>query len=174
MNNDENADPREQFGFRLGRLARRWRARLDEKMRPHGLTQARWVVMLQLSRGGDGFQQKALAGFVGIEGPTLVHILDKLEKRALIERRQDKADRRGKTVHLTAEGWRMIEVIDAVAAEVRHEHLADISDGDLAHCLSVLERIEQRTMAAAADHDAKDTAERNVAAKLKFGTAESD
>ena len=41
-------------------------------MRPHGLTQARWVVMIHLRRGGNGFKQKALAKFVGIEGPTLV------------------------------------------------------------------------------------------------------
>ena len=97
--NGEIVDVREQFGFRLGRLARQWRARLDEKMRPHGLTQARWVVLMHLQRGADGQLQKALAGFVGIEGPTLVHILDKLEKQSLIERRQDEADRRGKTVH---------------------------------------------------------------------------
>ncbi|MBT7756550.1 MAG: MarR family transcriptional regulator, partial [Rhodospirillaceae bacterium] len=69
----ENLDPRDQFGFRLGRMSRLWRSWLDEKMRPHGLTQARWVVMMHLNRGADGFQQKALANFIGIEGPTLVH-----------------------------------------------------------------------------------------------------
>ena len=79
MPDNEKFDPRDQFGFRLGRLARFWRARLDEKMRPHGLTQARWVVMVHLRRGGNGFKQKDLADFVGIEGPTLVHILDNLE-----------------------------------------------------------------------------------------------
>ena len=76
MPDNDKFDPRDQFGFRLGRLARFWRARLDEKMRPHGLTQARWVVMVHLRRGGNGFKQKELADFVGIEGPTLVHILD--------------------------------------------------------------------------------------------------
>ena len=79
MPDNDKFDPRDQFGFRLGRLARFWRARLDEKMRPHGLTQARWVVMVHLRRGGNGFKQKDLADFVGIEGPTLVHILDNLE-----------------------------------------------------------------------------------------------
>ena len=51
MPDNDKFDPRDQFGFRLGRLARFWRARLDEKMRPHGLTQARWVVMVHLRRG---------------------------------------------------------------------------------------------------------------------------
>ena len=137
MLDSDDLDPREQFGFRLHRLARSWRSHLDEKMRPHGLTQARWAVMMHLRRGGDGFQQKTLASFVGIEGPTLVHILDKLEKQALIERRQDTVDRRGKTVHLTAEGLQILEVLDGVAADVRHVHLADISDEDLSHCFPV-------------------------------------
>ena len=149
MIDGENDDPRDQFGYRLSRLARSWRSRLDEKMRPHGLTQARWIVMMHLRRGGDGFQQKALANFVGIEGPTLVHILDNLEKQVLIERRPDPSDRRGKTVHLTAEGWRMIEVLDGVAAEVRLENLAGISDADLNHCLTVFERIEAHVNNAA-------------------------
>ena len=150
----EIVDVREQFGFRLGRLARQWRARLDVKMRPHGLTQARWVVLMHLQRGADGQLQKALAGFVGIEGPTLVHILDKLEKQSLIERRQDEADRRGKTVHLTGKGWRMIEVLDEVVSELRRKHLAGISDADLAHCLTVFDRIQRQAEAAVLGSDA--------------------
>ncbi len=147
-------DDREQFGFRLGRLARLWRSRLDEKMRPHGLTQARWVVMMHMRREADGYQQKALARFVGIEGPTLVHILDNLESQGLIERRPDEADRRGKTVHLTDEGWRMIEVLDDVSAELRRVHLAGISDADLAHCLAIFDRIQSQAEAAVSE-DAK-------------------
>ncbi len=152
--NGQKIDPREQFGFRLGRLARLWRSRLDEKMRPHGLTQARWVVMMHMQRGADGLQQKALAKFVGIEGPTLVHILDNLESQSLIERRRDEADRRGKTVHLTSEGWRMIEVLNDVSAELRREHLAGISDADVAHCLAIFDRIQgQAEVAASKDGD---------------------
>ena len=169
----ENLDPRDQFGFRLGRMSRLWRSWLDEKMRPHGLTQARWVVMMHLNRGADGFQQKALANFIGIEGPTLVHILDNLEKQNLIERRQDKADRRGKTVHLTDEGWRIIEVLNGVAAEVRREHLAGISDEDLAHCLAVFEHIERQAGADEPDK-ADSVAAMAAAAKLELGTTGSD
>lgn len=166
LKNGEKVDVREQFGFRLGQLARLWRARLDEKMRPHGLTQARWVVLMYLQRGADGHQQKALAAFVGIEGPTLVHILDKLEKQGLIERRQDEADRRGKTVHLTDEGWRMIGVLDDVAVQLRKEHLAGISDADLAHCLAVFDRIQRQAVAAVSAGGA--------ALELDLGSAGSD
>ena len=80
-----------------------------------------------------------------------MHILDNLEKQSLIERRQDKVDRRGKTVHLTDEGWRMIEVLDDVVAEVRSENQAGNSDADLAHCLTVFENIESHVNDVPAD-----------------------
>lgn len=144
----EKYSARDQFGFRLGRLARLWRARLDEKMRPHGLTQARWVVLMHLQRGANGYQQKALARFVGVEGPTLVHILDNLEGQNLIERRPDETDRRGKTVHLTDKGWQMLDVLDGDAADLRREHLAGISDAELAHCLDIFDRIQTQADAA--------------------------
>ena len=166
MPDNEKFDPRDQFGFRLGRLARFWRARLDEKMRPHGLTQARWVVMVHLRRGGNGFKQKDLADFVGIEGPTLVHILDNLEKQGFIERRQDKSDRRGKTVHLTEEGWRILELLDEVVAEVRRENLAGISVSDLAHCLTVFENIES--------HVFEGTNDQSRSTKIRIRTERSD
>ena len=166
MPDNDKFDPRDQFGFRLGRLARFWRARLDEKMRPHGLTQARWVVMVHLRRGGNGFKQKDLADFVGIEGPTLVHILDNLEKQRLIERRQDKSDRRGKTVHLTEEGWKLLNFLDDVVAEVRRENLAGISDSDLAHCLAVFENIEAHVFEGPSDQSRP--------AKRQHGTERTD
>ena len=98
---DAPASPRDAFGFRLGRLSRWWRGQIDERLRPQGLTQARWIVLVNLRRGGEGMQQKDLARFVGVEGPTLVRVLDYLEGENLIERRADTSDRRAKSVHLT-------------------------------------------------------------------------
>jgi MarR family transcriptional regulator for hemolysin len=84
----------------------------------------------------------------------------------LIERRQHEADRRGKTVHLTGKGWQMIGVLDEVASELRRKHLAGISDADLAHCLTVFDRIQRQAVAAVLGSDA--------ALGLGLGSAESD
>ena len=136
-------DVREEFGFQLGRLARWWRARLDEQMRPHGLTQARWIVLVHLARQADGYQQKDLARFVGVEGPTLVPILDKLEEHGLIERRLDDQDRRVKTVHLTDQGRAMHKEFARVATKLRRDFLKSITDDDLHHCMRVFEQVKR-------------------------------
>ncbi|MFC7692871.1 MarR family transcriptional regulator [Paeniroseomonas aquatica] len=71
--------------------------------RRFGLTEARWLALLALARGGDGMTQKDLAQRLLIEGPTLVRTLDWLERQGLVERRESTQDRRAKTLHLTVQ-----------------------------------------------------------------------
>ena len=74
----------EQFAIELGRVSRQWRKRLDERLKHTGLTQARWMVLLHLSRTGP-MSQRELAETVGIEGPTLVRMLKTLEDAGYVE-----------------------------------------------------------------------------------------
>ena len=55
----------EQFGFRLGLVARLWRAELDRRLAAFGLTEARWLTLIHLSRLPDAVTQRELAEAVG-------------------------------------------------------------------------------------------------------------
>ena len=132
----------EQLGLTIGEVSRSWRAKLDERLRPLGLSQSRWMVLLHLSRRGDGVVQKDLAGWLGIEGPTLVRILDRMTADGWLERRESPTDRRAKTVHLTPQARGVIERINKVAAQLRGELLADIPAADLEACMRVLQQIK--------------------------------
>lgn len=136
---------RESFALELTRLARFWRAKLDERLRPIGLTQAKWVTLFHLSQDGDDMQQKDLAGHMGIEGPTLVRLLDALEGQRLIERRPDPGDRRANRVHLTDEAARLMADLRERAVELRNEFLAEVSDEDLRVCVRVFDKIMTAT-----------------------------
>lgn len=127
----------------LGEVSRCWRAKLDERLRPLGLSQSRWMVLLHLSKRGDGVVQKALAEWMGIEGPTLVRILDRMTEDGWIERRESPTDRRAKTVHLTQHSRSVIQKINAVATQLRSELLAGIPRGELETCMRVLQQIKQ-------------------------------
>lgn len=137
-------DDREAFALHLGRVSRAWRARLDERLRVAGLTQARWHTLWQLARGGEGMTQRELARRVGVEGATLGRLLDALEKRRLVERRAVRGDRRAYHVHLTAAAQPILREIDRIAASLRGELLAGVSARDLRACIGVLERIAAR------------------------------
>ena len=132
----------EQLGMAIGEASRSWRAKLDERLRPLGLSQSRWLVLLHLSKRGDGVVQKALAKWLGIEGPTLVRILDRMTADGWLERRESPTDRRAKTVHLTPQALAVIQQINKVAAKLRGELLADIPAADIEACLRVLQQIK--------------------------------
>jgi len=133
--------PRELIGFTLGRASRLWRTRMDERLGPLGLTQARWLVLVHLSRAGGAMPQKELAERIGVEGPTLVRVLDGLERTGFIERRGQDADRRAKVVHLVAQSSDVVGEIVKIAAELREEILDGVAEEDLATCMRVLTTI---------------------------------
>lgn len=139
--NMQTGSLRERFGFALSRVARIWRRHLDQRLAPRGISYARWVTLVYLQRGGAGMQQRELADFMGIEAPTLVRTLDRLERLGLIERRPHPEDRRAKSVHLTAAASRDLDAFSRAAADVRSELLAGISEADLRTCFEVLDTI---------------------------------
>ena len=133
----------DEFAVVLGRVSRQWRTRLDERLKGNGLTQARWIVLLMLSRSGP-ISQRDLAKSISVEGPTLVRVLDKLEKQGLVTRLACDDDRRVKQIHLTAAAKPMLGKITRIAIELRNELLANVAGADLEAALRVLNAINDQ------------------------------
>jgi MarR family transcriptional regulator for hemolysin len=135
-----------EIGLLVARLARSWRRRADQALADHGLSQATAHPLRVLFGRGKCVRQGVLADEIGIEGPSLVRLIDLLQSEGLVERREDPTDRRAKTLHLTPEGEAKAEEINRVLRRVRAELLKDISPEDLAVTFDVLQRIEQRAV----------------------------
>jgi len=134
----------EKIGFLLGETARTWRLKLDARLKPMGLSQAKWRTLLHLSLAHEPLTQTEIAARLGIEEPTLVNLLHRLERDGWITRRNASHDRRCKTVHLGKRAHRVIAQIDTTAAKLRHELLADIPKSELRTCMEVLTRIRHK------------------------------
>lgn len=144
-----NADTEiERLGLFLNETARAWRTKLDQRLRPLGLSMGKWTTLAHLSRGGDKLTQKALAARVGIEEPTLVGILDRLQHDGWITRKEHAEDRRCKTVHLQKGSAAVLGQIFQTAGTLRLELLEDIPKRDLETCVRVLAQIRDRALAA--------------------------
>ena len=139
---------REHVGITIGRTARTWRTKLDERLSPLGLTQARWLVLMHLSRMGGESLQKELAFIVGVEGPTLVRVLDGLERIGLVQRLGVEGDKRARLIRLTPQADSVISDIMRIGIKLRGEALAGISDQDLESFFRVLETILANLVAA--------------------------
>ena len=83
-----NAEEKENFNIELARLYWSWRSLVDKHLMSVGMTQSRWLTLYYISRSSEELSQKDLALSMGIEGPTLVRLLDALESMSLIERRE--------------------------------------------------------------------------------------
>ena len=132
------------IGPLLHGVARAWRLKLDERLKPMGLSQAKWRTLLRLSMATGPLTQAEIASHLGIEEPTLVTLLHRLEDDRWVARKNASHDRRCKTVHLTRRARRVIEVINSAAFKLRHELLDDISPAELRTCIRVLDHIRQR------------------------------
>ena len=138
-------DP-ETIGQVLHETARVWRHKLDQRLQPLGLSQAKWRTIAHLARGH--LTQRDLAERLSIEEPTLARLLTRLESEGWIKRENARHDRRCKTVHLQRKSSQLLEEIEDTARDLRHELLETISPRDLQTCLRVLIEIRQKAAAA--------------------------
>jgi MarR family transcriptional regulator, transcriptional regulator for hemolysin len=132
------------FGPLLHGTARAWRLKLDERLKPMGLSQAKWRTLMHLSVAPGPLTQAEIASHLGIEEPTLVTLLHRLEGDRWVARKNAAHDRRCKTVHLAPRAQRVIEQIRSTAFKLRHELLDEISPAELRICMRVLDRIRQK------------------------------
>ncbi|NDU85203.1 MAG: MarR family transcriptional regulator [Ferrovum sp.] len=130
-------------GSRLIKLSRIYRREIDHRLMVFGVSDATAVPVMLIGRLGGGARQVTLAEEMGVEGPSLVRLLDQLSHAGLIERRDDPTDRRAKTVHLTPAGMDLARRIDLAMVEIRQDLFAGIADADMTACVRVFDKLAQ-------------------------------
>jgi DNA-binding MarR family transcriptional regulator len=100
----------ESLGYLAQLLARDFRRVLARCLAQHGVASGQWPVLLALWER-DGQSQKALSLQVGVEGPTMVRTLDRMERDDLVRRVPDPRDRRRFHVRLTERGRALRDVL---------------------------------------------------------------
>jgi MarR family transcriptional regulator for hemolysin len=152
----------ESLGHLLHGTARAWRQKLDERLKPMGLSQAKWRTLMHLSIAQEALTQAEIAARLGVEEPTVVTLLHRLEREAWITRTSSPHDRRCKMVLLGRRAQRVIAQINATAEKLRHELFAGIPESDLQTCMTVLARIRER----AEKGERRETSTRQRAARV--------
>jgi MarR family transcriptional regulator for hemolysin len=132
----------EDFSQLLHMTAHDWRTALDRRLRPMGLSRATWMLLFHV-RKLDGPNQTELAEHLGLEGASVVRLVDRLEREGLVERRGG-VDRRVKTIHFTVKGEALAAEIGRVAASLRGELFRTIPEKDLAQSRALLRQLRER------------------------------
>jgi MarR family transcriptional regulator for hemolysin len=132
---------RNRFPSLIAQTGRQWRRAVDVHLQPFGLTEATWLPLLHVARAPAPMRQKDLAASLSLDGSSVVRLLDALQIAGLIERREEAADRRAKTIGLTALGRSTVERVEAVSNQIRHAALAGLTDEEIATATRILQQI---------------------------------
>jgi MarR family transcriptional regulator for hemolysin len=119
-------------------VARRWRALVDERLRPLGQSSARMEALSAIMNSPDPSSQVVIANRLRVEGPTMTRMIDALSRDGLMERRAAPADRRTKYLSLTEKGKAALEEIFAVTDPMREVLLEGLTPEDLTRLHQVL------------------------------------
>ena len=140
---------RRQVTAQLLNAGRQWRRIAERELEVLGISEACAAPLVWTGRLGGGVRQVTLAAYVGIEGPSLVRLLDQLAASDLIERRDDPTDRRAKTIWLTPAGEQLAARIEDLLSGVRGQVLAEVSRDDLEVTLRVLKLFDAASVRSA-------------------------
>jgi MarR family transcriptional regulator for hemolysin len=134
----------ERFSAALHTSARLWRLALDKRLKRLGIGQSGWMTVAMIARSDEPLSQRALADLVGVEGPSMVSMLDRLERDGLVTRAASPTDRRVKLVQLTDAGKTIYAEVIKEAAPFRAGLLADLDPQALAAATLLLETLRKR------------------------------
>ncbi|MBB4725945.1 MarR family winged helix-turn-helix transcriptional regulator [Xanthomonas euvesicatoria] len=135
--------PRAQLSSGLLVAARQWQRLADQAFAEFDLSSACTGPLLMIGRSGGGIRQVALAQQLGMEGPSLVRLLDKLAAQGLLRREADSSDRRANQLWLTDAGQALVGQIEIRLDALRAQVLGALSDADVQVVLTLWEQIAQ-------------------------------
>jgi DNA-binding MarR family transcriptional regulator len=108
-------------GYNLRRASLRIAQAFGKSMKKLGLRPAEFATLVLLL-DNTGASQKSLARALAMDPPNMATLLDRLEKKALVQRLRHPGDERARQLQLTPAGKRL--ALRAAAAVDRHEREA--------------------------------------------------
>ncbi|MGD2107167.1 MAG: MarR family winged helix-turn-helix transcriptional regulator [Nitrosopumilaceae archaeon] len=138
-----NYDHEKSIGFIVNNTTKMFQKIFDYELNKDvglGLAQSKVIYALSLK---PGMTQKELADKVGIETPTLVVMIDKMEKEHLVKRQNDKQDRRIKRISITSKADRLVDSMIQSALSIKKIATKNISESEVKRTLENLNKISQ-------------------------------
>jgi len=142
MGNSKQVTREEVFGLVNGKLTMRINRYLGARFRAAGIgiTVEQWTVLACLWQK-DKISQQVLAQTTFRDKTGMTRLIDNLEKRGLVVRVPDTADRRSNLIHLTRQGRDLEQKASAVVEEVAEHTLGILTEDELTMGKALLRKI---------------------------------
>lgn len=144
MNTLPNPDPLQRFSGALHNTARAWRQGIDRQLKDLGVSQAGWMTIAMVAKATEPPSQKQLADLLGVEGPTVVAMVDRLVTAKMVVREASLLDRRVKLIRLTPAGDALYARVKVEADAFRTSVLAGLDPAAIDAATALMETIRAR------------------------------
>ncbi|MDE1770385.1 MAG: winged helix-turn-helix transcriptional regulator [Thaumarchaeota archaeon] len=104
------------------------------------LTQSKVIFALNMF---SGLTQRELADKIGVETPSLVPIIDKMEEDGYVKRKLDSKDRRLKRIYTTPKTDALWDSMMGCAAQIRKVSLKEVSEQEVKSALEIIKKITE-------------------------------
>ena len=127
-------------GFNLSEAGRLYLRSFEKRSRNLALDFAQSRALLVLAEN-EGVTQRRLSELTAIASPWLVRILDRLETMGLAERRPRLADRRARSLAITADARAVLPLLRNIVGESLREAFRGLSTGETTILVKALDRV---------------------------------
>ncbi len=136
-----HSDQRAYF-FKIDTTIKKIRSSLQRMLNEKGidLTVDQWVLVDHIARD-QGISQNALAEITYKDPPTVTRIIDLLEKKGFVERRNAVGDRRKFNIHMTKKGLQVRDEAFPVVAEIRRRGWGELNEADYQQFVHIMDSI---------------------------------
>ncbi|MCO6009575.1 MarR family winged helix-turn-helix transcriptional regulator [Actinoallomurus purpureus] len=142
---DSPPELRAGAGYLLARLGAESRRRWARMLAEHGMTPHHYGALMTLDNLKVTHQQR-LAELIGVDPRNAVSVVDFLERRGLIERTRDRADRRRHAIALTEEGRAVIDGLRRAGDGVERDMLGGLTGDERTALHDLLHRLFEVTV----------------------------
>ena len=132
----------ENIGLLIHDVARLLRVLYDRQMASIGLTRSQWWLLTYLFFK-DGINQSELAILMDMEKAPLSRLLDRMEIKGWVIRKNESKDRRTKNIYLSESVKPLISSMRDKAADYRGESLSILTNKDLNKLKDILQILKK-------------------------------
>ncbi|GAA4431711.1 MarR family transcriptional regulator [Bremerella cremea] len=145
-------DFEDSLGYWVFSVAHLMTRAMNDELGKLGITYRQWEVLCWLSYMGE-ITQSELADQMRIEAPTLVGVIDRMERDGWIVRETDPTDRRKKIIRATEKVEPMWEQMVACAASVRSKALRGLESEEVQKVKATLTTIRGNLLSELPGHN---------------------
>ncbi|HHX19948.1 MAG TPA: MarR family transcriptional regulator [Clostridiaceae bacterium] len=130
------------IAFMACRDAKRIADSVDRRLVPYNITRVQWNALYYIDlKKGESITQRELADLMGLREPTMVRLIDRMEKNGFLKREPSSHDRRRNNLVLTKKGAEINDKICAIVKKFKEDCVRGIPEADLLAFQRVLNQV---------------------------------